>query len=717
MLGGSWGFQTQILISMFLGIFCGLFFGEKTIAFDGLGQAYLMLLKMTILPYLSVSLIHGVGSLSLPGCRLLLKKGLGFLLLFWATIISSVYLLTFAFPKMDGPRFYSKSITIADQGNLLSLFIPVNPFSILGNDTIPAVVLFSLLFGIALMQLKNKGNLLGALETIVSALMSIVQWVSKLAPIGVFALVVTAAGTITVQEFEKIWVYILIYIFGAFFLSFLVLPCLVASLTAVTYREFFRSISSSVVLAFASGNVLIVLPFIVESLKNISARHKMSMNESRNTIETLIPVFYNLPTAGNLLITLFVLFLSAFYSHTPGVQEHLDMIFSGIISFLRSGGASIYPLTVMLDKMHLPHDGVSLYLETVPFTRHFQAMVTAVGIATISLLVHFSCQSLLRIKGRYILKRLLIAGGVLILGIISIRSLPESVKQEQEVFTGLVLKETVEHTVYTEEPPFEEFSQVDEQHDVFQRIKETGVIRVGYNVRPMPFAYLNKAKELVGYDIAFAHKLAQELQCRLEFIPFQYSDLSRSLDNGLFDIAMSGISVSESRLKEMRFTEPYMEEERAFIVKDYQRHSFELLDEISGVKEFKLAVLRGSIFESLAKNLFPHAELVRVDSYEEFMVLGDEVDALLWTKEQGTTWALIHPEYTVVVPTPSLGKDYLAYAVGQKSYDLLHFVNYWLDMKKLDGFSDEQYQYWILGEPPSREPRWSILRNVLHWEE
>lgn len=717
MLGGSWGFQTQILIGMLLGIFCGLFFGEKTIVFDGLGQAYIMLLKMTILPYLSVSLIHGVGSLTLPGWRLLLKKGLGFLLLFWAIITSSVYVLTLAFPQMDGPRFYSKSITIAEQGNLLNLFIPVNPFSILTNDVIPAVVLFSLLFGIALMQLKNKGDLLGALETIVSALMSIVQWVSKLSPIGVFALVATAAGTMTVQEFEKIWIYILIYIFGSLFLSFLVLPYMVASLTAVSYREFLRNIRSSVVLAFATGNVLIVLPFIVESLKNISVRHKISINESRNTIETLIPVLYNFPTAGNLLIPLFVLFLSAFYSHTPGVQEHLDMIFSGILSFFGSRGTSLHALTVMLDKMHLPHDGVSLYLETVPFTRHFQAMVTAVGLATVTLLVHFSCQRLLRIKRDYIFKKVSTVLGVLILGIVGIRSLPKSVKAEEEVFTGLVLKETVEHTIFTEPPPFEKLSSIDEQYGTFHRIKETGVLRVGYNSTPMPFSYLNKNRELVGYDIAFAHKLAQELQCRLEFVPFKFSELSKSLDSGHFDIAMSGISVSEGRLAEMRFTEPYMEEERAFVVKDYQRHSFELLDEISGEKEFKLAALRGTIFESLGRNLFPHAELVLVDSYEEFLSLGEAVDALLWTKEQGTTWALIHPEYTVVVPTPSLGKDYLAYAVGQKSYDLLHFVNYWLDMKKLDGFSDEQYQYWVLGEPPSREPRWSILRNVLRWEE
>jgi ABC-type amino acid transport substrate-binding protein len=47
---------------------------------------------------------------------------------------------------------------------------------------------------------------------------------------------------------------------------------------------------------------------------------------------------------------------------------------------------------------------------------------------------------------------------------------------------------------------------------------------------------------------------------------------------------------------------------------------------------------------------------------------------------------------------------------------LTAFVNTWLDLKRHDGTIEALYQYWILGraaEPLG--PRWSIMRNVLHW--
>ena len=46
----------------------------------------------------------------------------------------------------------------------------------------------------------------------------------------------------------------------------------------------------------------------------------------------------------------------------------------------------------------------------------------------------------------------------------------------------------------------------------------------------------------------------------------------------------------------------------------------------------------------------------------------------------------------------------------------LSFVNQWIELKRKDGTLDAVYKYWILGQnaEPHR-PRWSIIRNVLHW--
>ncbi len=44
------------------------------------------------------------------------------------------------------------------------------------------------------------------------------------------------------------------------------------------------------------------------------------------------------------------------------------------------------------------------------------------------------------------------------------------------------------------------------------------------------------------------------------------------------------------------------------------------------------------------------------------------------------------------------------------------FLDYWVTLRKEDGTIEENYDHWILGKSPyKKEPRWSILRNVLGW--
>ena len=66
--------STNILIGMFLGIVCGVFFGEKVAFFQVAGNAFIKLLQMTILPYILVSLVNGIGGLTYSQAVELAKK-------------------------------------------------------------------------------------------------------------------------------------------------------------------------------------------------------------------------------------------------------------------------------------------------------------------------------------------------------------------------------------------------------------------------------------------------------------------------------------------------------------------------------------------------------------------------------------------------------------------------------------------------------------------
>ena len=58
----------------------------------------------------------------------------------------------------------------------------------------------------------------------------------------------------------------------------------------------------------------------------------------------------------------------------------------------------------------------------------------------------------------------------------------------------------------------------------------------------------------------------------------------------------------------------------------------------------------------------------------------------------------------------------LAYPVARHDSALAAFLDTFIDLKRKDGTIDALYGHWILGrQATARRPRWSILRNVLHW--
>ena len=75
--------STWILIGILLGVGVGLFFGEPAAALQPLGDAFIRLLQMTILPYMVVALIAGLGKLTMADARLLALRGGAVMVLFW----------------------------------------------------------------------------------------------------------------------------------------------------------------------------------------------------------------------------------------------------------------------------------------------------------------------------------------------------------------------------------------------------------------------------------------------------------------------------------------------------------------------------------------------------------------------------------------------------------------------------------------------------------
>ncbi|OLE43778.1 MAG: hypothetical protein AUI36_23645 [Cyanobacteria bacterium 13_1_40CM_2_61_4] len=193
--------STQVVLALILGALLGLVCGEKTALLQGVGKAFILLLQMTVLPYIVLSLITGLGHLNYQQVKVLALRVGTLLVLSWGLAFVVILVMPLAFPTWQSASFFSTSlIEKHEELDLFTLFIPSNPFHSLSNNAVPAVVVFSVAVGVALIGIENKQSLLEALDTLNRAMSRITQFVSQLTPLGVFALVASAAGTMSFED-------------------------------------------------------------------------------------------------------------------------------------------------------------------------------------------------------------------------------------------------------------------------------------------------------------------------------------------------------------------------------------------------------------------------------------------------------------------------------------------------------------------------------------
>ena len=256
----------RVLLGLALGVLLGVFIGEPAGVLSIGGDIYIRLLQMTVLPYILVSLIVGLGGLDAEMARRIGLRGGGMILVLWAIALATLVCLPLAFPNWISGAFFSASLVEEPtKFDPLTLYIPSNPFYSLANTIVPAVVAFAIMVGLALISVDDKRGLLKGLDNVSDALMKIVSFVGKLAPLGIFVIAASAAGTLRVEELSRLQIFLWAYMAAWCLLTFWVLPSLVAWATPFSFREVLRESQVAMVTGFATGTVLVVLPLIAAS--------------------------------------------------------------------------------------------------------------------------------------------------------------------------------------------------------------------------------------------------------------------------------------------------------------------------------------------------------------------------------------------------------------------------------------------------------------------
>ncbi|MDN3507159.1 MAG: cation:dicarboxylase symporter family transporter [Simkaniaceae bacterium] len=708
-------------IATLLGICVGLFFGERCSALEPYASAYVMILKVTAIPYLIVAIIHGVGLLSRAQGMQILKKGSLFIGLALLINIGVIYLIKWEFPIADGPKHIGYVSRDVPDLNFAEILIPHNIFYDLAHGIIPAVVIFSLLVGISLMQLAEKQTTMSGLQTLLESLTKVTSWIARITPIGTFLIMANQVGTVHFATIKQMSTYVILFVLGTSLVTFWILPRIASFLTPVKALAWVRGLIPVLVLVYTTTLTIVALPYIINIIKREVQMLYPKDENVQTQIQGTVSIIFNLPI-GSIFTAAFVFFISIFFSTKLGALDQVKLLFTTFLTSLGAVGLGswINSLTFILDALGLPIDAVSMYLAIVPFTAGFQAMLSAMLIATLAFLIMLAGRGLLQTNWKKItFGSLLTLIPILVIfgGLKYFDPLPQ-IRNENKTIFDLEIESDATVRIFTKEN-IGEIPAAPPEGPTLQRIFNTKKLRVGYDSHAAPFCFWNKHGKLVGYDVAYAYQLAYDLGCdQLDFIPIEQSTLGAQLNNNAFDIAMSAISISNERLKKMCFPQQLLEAKIVFVTKDKHRKKFAQIDNIRADRNLKIAAVVNTAYEGIAYEEFPHHEIILLDSYAEFAVKNPPADILIWEEQEAMAWTVSNPLFHVVQPKPTLGKETLGYPIKFNDPEFLCYLNSWLTLKENDGFKEDQYKLWIMGQTAAAAPserRWSFLDNVLEW--
>jgi len=147
------------------------------------------------------------------------------------------------------------------------------------------------------------------------------------------------------------------------------------------------------------------------------------------------------------------------------------------------------------------------------------------------------------------------------------------------------------------------------QGNAWDRIKASGVLRIGLEGTYPPFNFQDKSGQLAGFEVDFAKALAAQLGLKAEFHPAPFAGLLGSLESGRVDVVINQIVITPDRQAKYDFSEPYTVS-GIQIIKLKDRPGLEKPEDLAGKK---VGVGLGTNYEQWIRANVPSADVRTYD--------------------------------------------------------------------------------------------------------
>jgi Na+/H+-dicarboxylate symporter len=388
--------NTQILVGALGGVVAGLALSalgketpitQHTLYAAGLvGTLFIDLLKMVLIPLVFTSIAVGVANLRAHSqMHRVWVATLGFFIFTMSLAILLGLGAANLFRPGEGLNldmfrdamqgFETKQLPLPEFFAQFLHGLFMNPVTALAEGNVLAVVVFALILGIALVIGGERyRNILLLLQELLELSLMLVNWIMRLAPFGIMALLIKLVATQDVALLTTLAKFIAVVIGSTLLHGIVVLPLLLYLIVRVTPLHFWRGSREALVTAFATSSSSATLPITLRCVEQ-------HLHVKREIAGFVVPLGATINMDGT---ALYEAAAALFIANLVGIElngvQQLIVFLTAMIAAMGAPGipsAGMVTMVMVLQSVGLPAEAIAILL---PIDRLLDAFRTAVNV-------------------------------------------------------------------------------------------------------------------------------------------------------------------------------------------------------------------------------------------------------------------------------------------------------------------------------------------------
>ncbi len=385
----------RIAIALGLGVVVGI--GLQKYAFVAtdyirpVGTIYLNLIKMIVVPVVTLSIIQGV--ISLQDVRKVGAIGgrtLGYFLCTTAIavtlglVIANVLQVGAGLELPTGELVYEAAQHPDPMQTLVNIF-PDNIVAPFAQASMLQVIVVALLFGFGILGAGEKGTVVTkAVDSLAGISFRVMDWILQLSPIGVFALICPVVAQQGAEVLLPLLQVVLVAYLGYLAHILLVYTPSVALFARISPRRFLKQMRKSMLFAFGSASSVGALPF------NLTATERLGV--PRSVSGFVLPLGATVNMDGTAIYQgVCVMFIARIFGVELDLVQQLTVVLTAVLASVGTAGvpgSGMIMLAMVLQSVGLPVEGIALVAGIDRILDMGRTVVNVTGDATCCVCVH-----------------------------------------------------------------------------------------------------------------------------------------------------------------------------------------------------------------------------------------------------------------------------------------------------------------------------------------